>query len=79
MPSACTRSGAPASNFHILEGDITQAEVGFLLRSWKEPQGDDRALHLAAIYDLAVARDTAMRVNVEGTRNVNRFAPISNA
>src|SRR5207253_692028 len=30
--------------------------------------------HLAAIYDLAVARDVAMRVNVEGTRNVNSFA-----
>jgi thioester reductase-like protein len=30
--------------------------------------------HLAAIYDLNVARDVAVRVNVEGTRNVNKFA-----
>src|SRR5206468_12730713 len=30
--------------------------------------------HLAAIYDLAVDRDFAMRVNVDGTRNVNKFA-----
>ncbi len=30
--------------------------------------------HLAAIYDLAVERSLAMRVNVEGTRNVTRFA-----
>jgi thioester reductase-like protein len=29
--------------------------------------------HLAAVYDLAVARDLAMRVNVEGTSNVNDF------
>ena len=30
--------------------------------------------HLAAIYDLAVDRDVAMRVNFDGTRNVNNFA-----
>jgi nucleoside-diphosphate-sugar epimerase len=30
--------------------------------------------HLAAIYDLGVARELAVRVNVEGTRNVNGFA-----
>jgi nucleoside-diphosphate-sugar epimerase len=30
--------------------------------------------HLAAIYDLGVQRELAMRVNVEGTRNVNEFA-----
>jgi nucleoside-diphosphate-sugar epimerase len=32
------------------------------------------AFHLAAVYDLAVARDLAMRVNVGGTRNVLDFA-----
>ena len=30
--------------------------------------------HLAAVYDLSVARDLGMRVNIEGTRNVLRFA-----
>ena len=30
--------------------------------------------HLAAIYDLAVSRELGMRVNVDGTRNVNQFA-----
>ena len=30
--------------------------------------------HLAAIYDLAVTREVAQLVNVEGTRNVNEFA-----
>ncbi len=29
--------------------------------------------HLAAVYDLAVGRDVAMRVNVEGTKNILRF------
>jgi thioester reductase-like protein len=30
--------------------------------------------HLAAVYDLSVPREVGMRVNVEGTRNVLRFA-----
>ena len=30
--------------------------------------------HLAAVYDLAISRDLAYRVNVEGTKNVNEFA-----
>ena len=30
--------------------------------------------HLAAVYDLGVPRDVGMRVNVEGTRHVLRFA-----
>jgi len=29
--------------------------------------------HLAAVYDLAVSRDVALRINVEGTRNVLEF------
>ena len=33
-----------------------------------------QAWHLAAVYDLAVARPLAHRVNVEGTRNLLEFA-----
>ena len=32
--------------------------------------------HLAAIYDLAVPRDLAWKVNVEGTKNVNSFVSV---
>jgi hypothetical protein len=32
--------------------------------------------HLAAVYDLSVAKDTAHSVNVEGTRNVNEIVGI---
>jgi len=69
------QTGMPFSNFRILEGDIAQPNLGM--------SQDDLAvaisqptvlLHLAAIYDLALARDIAMRVNVAGTRNVNAFA-----
>lgn len=55
-----------ANRIRIVEGDITaridvDAEVAEIH-------------HLAAIYDLGVPRDLAMRVNVDGTRNVLDFA-----
>ncbi|MFZ1176400.1 MAG: SDR family oxidoreductase [Mycobacterium sp.] len=52
----------------LVEGDITQPGLGI--------SADDaltdvtEAWHLAAAYDLTVSRDVAVRVNVEGTRNV---------
>ena len=66
---------SPADNFYLIEGDITQPDLGI------SPPEIERArvlttvlFHLAAIYDLAVEQGLAMRVNVEGTRNVNQFA-----
>jgi thioester reductase-like protein len=68
-------TGVPLSRFRILEGDITRPDLGL--------SQDDLAVamvqptiifHLAAIYELAVARDLSILVNVEGTRNVNKFA-----
>jgi thioester reductase-like protein len=55
----------------LAAGDITLPGLGLggddaLLRSLAG------AYHLAAVYDLAVKRETGMRVNVEGTRNVLR-------
>lgn len=64
----------PLENFAVIEGDITKPDLG------TEP--DDAAtvryettdvFHLAAVYDLAVDRELAMRVNLEGTKNVNEF------
>jgi len=51
----------------IVEGDITTTIAA---------STDDvvEIYHLAAIYDLSVKRDLAMRVNVDGTRNVLDFA-----
>lgn len=56
----------------LAAGDITLPGLGV--------DGDEAlvrslvgAYHLAAIYDLAVRREPAMRVNVEGTRNVLQF------
>jgi nucleoside-diphosphate-sugar epimerase len=51
----------------LIEGDITQPGLGI------EPdalEGVTEAWHLAAVYDLAVERNLAYRVNVDGTRHV---------
>jgi nucleoside-diphosphate-sugar epimerase len=65
---------APGS-FRLIEGDITQPELGIAPLELERARAETTILfHLAAIYDLAVERNLAMRVNVEGTRNVNQFA-----
>jgi nucleoside-diphosphate-sugar epimerase len=66
---------ADADSFHLIEGDITQHDLGLSPLELERVRQETTILfHLAAIYDLAVRRDPAMHVNVEGTRNVNRFA-----
>lgn len=65
----------PLSDFRILEGDITQPNLGLLPTDQELARSQSTTVfHLAALYDLAVARETAMKVNVGGTRNVNEFA-----
>jgi len=62
-------------NFSIIIGDITQANLGMSAVDFQQAKNETTSLfHLAAIYDLAVDRDVAMRVNFDGTRNVNNFA-----
>lgn len=69
------QTGTPASHFRIIEGDITRADLGMSQMDLERARAEaTNIFHLAAIYDLGVARELAMRVNVEGTRNVNRFA-----
>jgi thioester reductase-like protein len=61
-------------NFLLLEGDITQPDLGLSETELAMArQATTTFFHLAAVYDLAVSREVAMRVNVEGTRNVNRL------
>src|SRR3954463_15549936 len=70
-----SETGANSELFRIVEGDITQPDLGL------SPDELDRArqetstiFHLAAIYDLAVDSAVASHVNVEGTLNVTTFA-----
>jgi thioester reductase-like protein len=68
-------SRKPISDLEILQGDITQPNLGLNPADLETARSHATVLfHLAAVYDLAVARDVAMRVNVEGTRKVNQFA-----
>lgn len=70
-----SETGKPASHFRILEGDIIQPNLGLAPLDFETARAETTTIfHLAAIYDLAVARDLALRVNVEGTRNVSGFA-----
>lgn len=69
------RTGAPIENFGLIEGDITLPDLGMdaadaeLVR-----ESTTDVFHLAAMYDLAVARQPAFDVNLNGTKNVNAVA-----
>ena len=68
-------TGAPPGNFRVMEGDITREGLGLSAGDAAAARAEATAVfHLAAVYDLAVARAAALKVNVEGTRHVNRFA-----
>lgn len=75
LKNIAAHAGRSVSDFALLQGDITQPNLGLSPADLETARSHSTVLfHLAAIYDLAVARDVAMRVNVEGTRNVNEFA-----
>ncbi|ANU10382.1 hypothetical protein A1A1_15253 [Planococcus antarcticus DSM 14505] len=64
----------------LIEGDITKVGLGLSEIDKEYLKGKKVTFwHLAAIYDLAVPRNLAWKVNVEGTRHVNEFiAELSN-
>ena len=65
----------PPEAFRIVAGDITQPRLGLSTADFElTRQETTRVFHLAALYDLAVECEPAMRVNVGGTRNVIDFA-----
>src|SRR5687768_6218327 len=68
------KTQTPLENFALIEGDITDRNLGISdddLETIREETTD--VFHLAAAYDLAVDRETATRVNLEGTKNVNEL------
>jgi nucleoside-diphosphate-sugar epimerase len=68
-------TGAAPENFQIVPGDITSPDLGLLPHELEKARREVSSIfHLAAIYDLAVPRDVATHVNVEGTMNINEFA-----
>lgn len=68
-------TATPLESFVIVEGDITQPDLGIESEDLETIRFETTDVyHLAAIYDLAVEKDLAYKVNLEGTRNVNEFA-----
>ena len=68
------QTGSSLSDFRLLSGDITEPNLGLSAADLETAIEESTIVfHLAAIYDLAVARELAFRVNVTGTRNVNDF------
>lgn len=67
-------SSVPLENFAIIEGDITKENLGMSDEDLQVVQDETTSVfHLAAVYDLAVAKSIGYAVNVEGTKNVNEL------
>jgi thioester reductase-like protein len=62
-----------AGRVELVEGDLTVSDLGLLDRGTLAASTTE-IYHLAAVYDLSVPRALGMRVNVDGTRNLLRFA-----
>jgi thioester reductase-like protein len=68
------KTGVPLENFALIEGDITRKNLGVSEKDLRIIQKEATDVHhLAAVYDLAVKKEIARQVNVEGTRNVNEL------
>jgi thioester reductase-like protein len=69
------QTGRLSEDFTILPGDISVPGLALSQDDLDAAHSQTtRIFHLAAIYDLAVSRELAERVNVAGARNMNQFA-----
>lgn len=65
-------TNTPLDSFVIVEGDVTQPKLGISDADLETIQYETTdVFHLAAAYDLAVPKDEAFSVNLQGTKNVN--------
>ena len=65
-------TNTPLESYVIVEGDITKPNLGIDDEDLETIQFETTdVFHLAAVYDLAVAKNVADTVNLEGTKNVN--------
>ena len=68
-------TNTPLENFALIEGDITKPDLGISAEDIETLRSDVTDIfHLAAVYDLAVEKDVAYAVNLDGTKTVNAFA-----
>jgi thioester reductase-like protein len=65
-------TGTPLESYVSVEGDVTLPQLGIPDADLQTIQFETTdVFHLAAAYDLAVPKDTAFNVNLQGTKNVN--------
>ena len=68
-------SSRDVGEFQFVEGDISESRLALSAADLEMVQRQTtRMFHLAAVYDLAVPEDLAMRVNAGGTRHVVELA-----
>ena len=67
-------SGKSIADFQIVEGDISEPGLALTAADHLVQKQTTRVFHLAAVYDLAVPQNLALRVNAGGTRNVVELA-----
>jgi thioester reductase-like protein len=68
-------SSRDVGEFQFVEGDISDSRLALSAADLEMVQRQTtRMFHLAAVYDLAVPQDLAMRVNAGGTRHVVEVA-----
>jgi NAD(P)-dependent dehydrogenase (short-subunit alcohol dehydrogenase family) len=67
--------GSGAKRVVPITGDLTRSMLGVPAKKRRELEGKiDHVFHLAAVYDLMADAESQIRVNVEGTQNVVKFA-----
>ena len=75
IATIANKTSRDRSVFRLVEGDISLPNIGLSDSDLEIVTAETtRVFHLAAIYDLAVSRDLAMKINVEGTRNVKELS-----
>jgi len=67
--------GKGAKRVIPVTGDLTASMLGIPAKKRRELEGEvDHLFHLAAVYDLMADAESQIRVNVDGTHNVVKFA-----
>ena len=74
VESISAKTGSDPSSFAIVAGDITKPDLGLSVEDLQTVRNIvTEVFHLAAVYDLAVSKDVAYAVNLDGTRTVNEL------
>lgn len=74
VESISEETATPLECFSIIEGDIREPHMGASEEDLEAIRREvTTVFHFAAVYDLGIDKETALSVNLEGTRNVNEL------